>query len=242
MADTLPILILNGRPAAGKSEFIHFLNQLPDDTRRARFHIGQLYELDDFPMLWTWFEEDALLEKRFGRPRLHTDADGYFVHNDLWHLLIERLGLEYEKLTRDDPGMAATHTVLIEFSRGTEHGGYRDAYPHLSDTILRQAAICYIDVPYEESLRKNRRRFNPNKPDSILEHGLPDDKLTRLYKDVDWEQVSAPNPERISIRGFDVPYAVFPNHDDVTTTLGPIFEDRLEMTMQTLWQRWSKRR
>jgi hypothetical protein len=232
-------LILNGRPAAGKSEVIHFLDQLPDDVRRARFHIGQLHELDDFPMLWTWFEEDAVLEKKLGRPRLHTDADGYFIHNDLWHLLIIRLDLEYEKLLRDTPDLHDTHTVLLEFSRGSEHGGYRAAYSHLSDDILRQAAIFYIDVPYEESLRKNRRRFNPGRPDSILEHGLPDAKLEKLYREIDWAQVSASDPETIRIRDFAVPYVVFPNHDDVTTSLGPVFEERLEVTLKTLWERWT---
>ncbi len=183
MTGIFPILILNGRPAAGKSELIHFLQGLPDDERRERFHVGRLHELDDFPMLWTWFEEDHILEHRLGRPRLHTDSDGYFVHNDLWHLLIERLSLEYDRLLRDAPDLHATHTVLIEFSRGSEHGGYRAAYPHLSDAVLKQVAIFFIDVPYEESLRKNRRRFNPDRPDSILEHGLPDAKLERT--DVD---------------------------------------------------------
>jgi hypothetical protein len=240
MSDTFPVLILNGRPAAGKSEFIHFLNQLPDDERRARFHIGALVELDDFPMLWTWFEEDTILEKKFGRPRLHTDPDGYFLHEDLWHLLIVRLGLEYEKLARDEPDLSTSHTVLVEFSRGSEHGGYRKAYPYLSDDILRQAAIVYIDVSYEESLRKNRRRFNPAKPDSILEHGLPDSKLEKLYGTVDWEQVAAPDPEVIDIRGFSVPYVVFPNHDDVTTSLGPVFEQRLASVLDVLWERWTR--
>jgi hypothetical protein len=239
MNNIFPILILNGRPAAGKSEVIHFLNHLPADSRRSRFHIGNLCEVDDFPMLWTWFEEDALLEQKFGRPRLHTDPDGYFLHNDLWHLLIERLSLDYQKLQRDDPNLHESHTVLIEFSRGTEHGGYREAYPHLSDVILSSAAIFYIDVAYEESLRKNRRRFNPDKPDSILEHGLADSKLERLYKNVDWAEVSAPNPDTITIRDIPVPYAVFPNHDDVTTMLGPVFEARLETTLQTLWDHWA---
>jgi hypothetical protein len=240
MSGIFPVLILNGRPAAGKSEVIHFLNHLPNNVRRSRFHIGQLHELDDFPMLWTWFEEDAILEKKLGRPRLHTDSGGYFVHNDLWHLLIMRLGLEYEKLLRDKPGLSATHTVLVEFSRGSEHGGYREAYSFLSDDILRQAAVFYIDVPYEESLRKNRRRFNPSRPDSILEHGLPDEKLEKLYKKVDWEQVSALNSETIDIGGFAVPYVVFPNHDDVTTSPGPAFEERLEVTLKTLWERWTR--
>lgn len=237
MTDVFPVLILNGRPAAGKSELIHFLNQLPGDIRRARFHTGPLVELDDFPMLWAWFEEDAILAKKLGRPRLHTDADGYFIHESLWHLLIERLSLEYDKLCRDLP---AGQTVLIEFSRGSEHGGYRAAYPHLSDVILRQAAILYIDVPFEESLRKNRRRFNPDRPDSILEHGLPDEKLIRLYQEVDWAEVSGLDPETIRIRDFSVPYAVFPNGDDVTTSLGPVFEARLEATLDALWERWTR--
>jgi hypothetical protein len=240
MPDIFPVLILNGRPAAGKSEFIHFLNHLSDDERRARFHIGPLTELDDFPMLWTWFEEDTILEEKFGRPRLHTDPDGYFLYEDLWHVLIVRLGLDYKKLVRDELDLSKTHTVLIEFSRGSEHGGYRKAYPYLSDEILRQAAVVYIDVPYEESLRKNRRRFNPAKPDSILEHSLPDSKLEKLYKTVDWEQFTAPDPEAIDIRGFSVPYVVFPNHDDVTTTLGPVFEQRLTATLDTLWERWAR--
>ncbi len=191
-------------------------------------------------MLWTWFEEDHILRHTFGRPGLHTDEDGFFRYEDLWHLLIERLSLEYEKLKRDDPHLAETHTVLIEFSRGAEHGGYRAAFSHLSDVILQTGAIFYIDVPYEESLRKNQRRFNPDKPDSILEHGLPDNKLERLYKRIDWDEIAAPNSETITIRGVPVPYAVFANHDDVTTTLGPVFEERLASTLGLLWGRWSR--
>lgn len=240
MTDIFPVLILNGRPAAGKSEVIHFLNNLPEDVRRARFHVGRLHELDDFPMLWAWFEEDALLEKKLGRPRLHTDPDGYFLHDDLWHLLIMRLGLDYEKLLRDTPDLSTTHTVLVEFSRGREHGGYHAAYSFLSEEIVRRAAIFYIDVPYEESLRKNRRRFNPDRPDSILEHGLPDTKLEKLYKETDWEQMSAAHPETIEVRGNAVPYVVFPNHDDVTTSQGPAFEARLEGALKTLWERWTR--
>jgi hypothetical protein len=233
----IPILILNGRPASGKSEVIAYLNSLSVDERRAHYHLGKLYEIDDFPMLWTWFEEDALLEKVFNKPRLHTDSDGYFIHNDLWHLLIERISLDYEKLVRDNPNIHDEHTVLIEFSRGSEHGGYRKAYPHLSDIILQQAGILYIDVPFEESLRKNRRRFNPDRPDSILEHGLPDEKLERMYKEVDWHDIVAENPTRLQIRGFEVPYVVFDNEHDLTTDIGPEFEEQLTARLNTLFER-----
>jgi hypothetical protein len=213
--DIFKILILNGRPASGKSETIDFLKKMPAAERRSRFHIGELDEIDDFPMLWTWFEEDAILEKILGKPRLHTDKEGYFLHEYQWHLLIRRMNLEYEKRMRD----AHHHdrfTTLIEFSRGTEHGGYRTAYSHLSSEILREAGIIYIDVSFEESLRKNRRRFNPARPDSILEHGLPDDKLRRLYTAVDWEEVRGSDPDRITVNGVKVPYAVLHNEPELT--------------------------
>ncbi len=236
----IPILILNGRPASGKSEVIAYLNNLSDKQRREHFHLGKLYELDDFPMLWTWFEEDALLQKIFNKPRIHTDADGYFIHDDLWHLLIERISLDYDKLLRDNPDLHNEHTVLIEFSRGSEHGGYQEAYPHLSDLILQQAGILYIDVPYEESLRKNRRRFNPDRPDSILEHGLPDEKLERLYKEVDWHEITAQHAEMVQIRDYQVPYVTFDNTTDLTTNIGPEFEAQLKNNLNNLWAHLQK--
>jgi len=181
--DKFDILLLIARPAAGKSEVIDFLKEIPLPERIKRFHIGSFEEIDDFPMLWTWFEEDALLEK-MGHPRLHTTPDGYFKFTYLWDLLIERICLEYQKLMRDFKG----DTVILEFSRGSEHGGFQRAFEHLSEDILKKLAIMYIDVPWEESLRKNRERFNPDRPDSILEHGLPDEKLKKMYRDTDWHE------------------------------------------------------
>jgi len=187
------ILLLIARPAAGKSEIIDYLKKVPPEERRQRFHVGRFDEIDDFPMIWAWFEEDALLEK-MGRPRLHTDPEGYFLENYLWDLLIERIGLEYQKKVRDLAEDAGASTTIIEFSRGTEHGGYRSAFSHLSRQIIEKAAVLYIDVPWEESLRKNRKRFNPEKPDSILEHSLADAKLERLYKETDWGRSAKPTP------------------------------------------------
>ena len=44
-------LLLLARPAAGKSEIIRYLKQTDPASRRLRFHIGQIREIDDFPML-----------------------------------------------------------------------------------------------------------------------------------------------------------------------------------------------
>jgi len=55
MSETFfPVLILNARPAAGKSEIIHALKTTPVEERIARLHVGPLHILDDFPMIWTW--------------------------------------------------------------------------------------------------------------------------------------------------------------------------------------------
>ncbi len=96
---TFDILLLIARPGAGKSEVIDYLKGVPAEARARRFHIGPFDEIDDFPMLWAWMEEDQLLE-HMGHPRLHTDRDGYFLHQYLWDVLIERIGLEYQKRQR----------------------------------------------------------------------------------------------------------------------------------------------
>jgi len=234
--DTFKILLLIARPAAGKSEIIHFLKNAPDDERAGRFHIGSFAEIDDFPMLWAWFEEDALLE-RMGYPRLHTTQDGHFNNTYLWDLLIERIGLEYQKKLRD----FSVETIIVEFSRGTEHGGYQRAFGHLTDQILKDLAILYVDVPWEESLRKNRKRFNPDRPDSILEHGLSDEKLERLYRYTDWHEIIKDKPDYLEIRGYKVPYVVFDNSDDLTTNPGAALGERLEMVLVKLWKNYQKR-
>ncbi len=239
--DTFDILILIARPAAGKSEIVDYLKRTDKATRRHRFHIGEFEEIDDFPMLWTWFEEDALLAD-MGYPRLHTTADSYFKWPYLWDLLIRRICLEYSKRLRDKPNYHEQLTTIIEFSRGREHGGFGRAFEYLSQEVVQRAAILYVNVSYEESLRKNRRRFNPDRPDSILEHGLPDGKMERLYQESDWEQISAANGEFITIQGQRVPYVVFENEDDVTTERGAALGERLETTLGRLWKLYGSRR
>jgi len=231
------ILFLIGRPAAGKSEIIDFLKKTPSKNRQQRFHIGEFRELDDFPMIWSWFEEDDLLS-RAGYPRLHTDNAGYFNDPFLWHLLIQRLELDYWKLAKESPDLGSSHTAIIEFARGLEHGGFREAFNQFSPDLLRRGAVLYIDVPFEESLRKNRRRFNPDKPHSILEHGLSDEKLERLYGASDWADLASTDPEHIHVRDVKLPYAVFHNDDDVTTGNNPELGPRLELSLGELWDRY----
>lgn len=228
------ILLLIARPAAGKSEVIAHLKNTPLEQRLEKFHIGGFQELDDFPMLWTWFEEDAILVE-LGHPRIHTDNDGNFLYPYQWDLLIHRINLEYEKILRDTPDYHQNNTLVIEFARGTSHGGFQRAFEHISPNIAQKMAILYIDVSWEESLRKNRARFNPDRPDSILEHGLSDEKLENLYKLSDWEQVRSGDPALIEIQGHQVPYVVFENEDDITSQGGEALSKRLQDRLSQLF-------
>lgn len=237
---TFDVLMLLARPAAGKSEIIHFLKNTPPALRMERFHTGEIQEIDDFPMLWTWFEEDDLLSQ-MGYSRLHSTPEGYFLGEHLWHLLIRRISLDYQKSLRDVKPEDEI-TTLVEFARGKEHGGFAAAFQHLSPLIASRAAILYLNVSWSESLRKNRKRFNPNRPDSILEHGLSDEKLERLYKESDWAEVSTGASQGfLPIAGAQVPFVVFENEDDVTTPGGTPLGQRLEQRLHTLWKLYQMR-
>ena len=238
------IVILNGRPAAGKSEIIDYLKHLPIDERLRRFHIGDFEEIDDFPILWERFQDDNIFEM-LGRKRIFTDTTyefegkqypGFNFREDFfWNYLIEKLNQAYDKKIRDNNRIHETKTIIIEFSRGAEHGGFSRAYNHLSDDILKKAVTIYIDVSFAESLRKNRRRFNPDRPDSILEHGLEDKKLEKLYKASDWADFSSKDPQFLSVRDIKIPYGVFNNEPEITDKpelMGPHLED----ICQRLWR------
>ncbi|MCX6088003.1 MAG: hypothetical protein NTV78_02380, partial [Caldiserica bacterium] len=94
--------------------------------------------------------------------------------------------------------------------------------------------ILYVNVSFEESLRKNRHRFDPNRPDSILYHSLTNEKLTKLYKEIGWEQFKGSNTEFITVRGIKVPYVVFENEDDITTNDGEPLGNRLKENIDRL--------
>jgi hypothetical protein len=227
------ILFLLARPAAGKSEIIQYLHSIPEDERIARYHVGKMHIIDDFPMIWTWFEEDDLLTE-MGHPHLYTDHSGYFLKQYFWNLLIRRMNLEYLKFLRDHPENE-DHTVIIEFSRGKEHGGYEKAFSQIPASIAKKASILYLNVSWEESLRKNRKRFNPEKPDSILEHSLPDEKLEKMYFETDWKEITAQDEKYLEIASIKVPYIVLENEDDVTSGNSEELSKRLNLSLNELW-------
>lgn len=226
MSNHLPIVILNGRPAAGKSEVIDYLKHCNDSERANRFGVAPFVEFDDFPILWEDFQDDDIREK-MGLSRLVTDHDYYFTDNQYWNFLIQKLSFQLEYQIAKVPDFLSRHTAIIEFSRGGQNG-FKDAFENLSDRILSKAVIVYIAVSYAESSRKNQRRARPGEEGSILYHSLPQSKMDFYYKVNDWEKISGSVLDGvIEIRGFKVPFTVLPNEPEVTDTyehLGPALE------------------
>ncbi len=210
MSNTFPVLILIGRPAAGKSEIIDYLRKMPDGARCAKLHIAPFVEMDDFVWVWQIFEDDLVWE-RLGRERLLTDKNLYFKDPFVWNFLIGKINLQFEKILARDPDFLCAHTILIEFARGGENG-FAEAFAHLSDEILKRAAVVYVNVSYEESVRRNRRRARVGHEDSILFHSLPDDKMETYYRVNDWEKLSGgQNQGVIEVRHHRLPFVVFQN-------------------------------
>jgi len=231
----LNTIILNARPGAGKSELIKFMRSLDLETRIKDYHVGRIHVIDDFPYLWRWFEEDDILEN-MGKERFFSDHEVYFKYDYLWDVLIHLINLEYTKFLRDFKDWH-DYTVFIKFSRGVQHVDYQQAYPLLSEEIMKLASILYVNVSWEESLRKNRQRFNPDKPDSILEHGIPDKKLEFLYSGSDFDTFTSNDTDFINIKGRHISYSVFENEDDVTTQPKPEMQSRLKDCLDYLWER-----
>jgi hypothetical protein len=211
---------------------IDFLKKTPVEERIRRFHIGDLEELDDFLYVWDTFEIDDILSKN-GKPRLWTDEKYWFKDPFIWNLYIERLSLEYRKKLARDPHYHEKKTTLVEFARGGREG-IAGALRCLHPDVLRRVALMYIKVSYEESVRKNRRRARKGEEDSILYHSLPDEKMEVYYRENDWEDLAAKDPNVLDVNGFKVPYAVFENEPEKTLDSSKIGEE-LERVMKKLW-------
>ena len=232
MNQHFPILIITGRPAAGKSEVIDFLKKCDPILRLEKFHIANFEELDDFVYVWETFELDDLMT-RFKKPRIWSDEKYWFTDQYIWDLYMDRMALDYKKKVLKDPAYHDKMTTLVEFARGGENAIHH-ALTFLSDEMLSKASLVYIKVPYEESVRKNRRRARPGQEDSILYHSLPDEKMEFYYKTNDWEQLTAKDPNFIEVKGHKIPCCAFENMPE--KTMDPaLIAPELERVTKKLW-------
>lgn len=228
-------LFVFGRPASGKSEFLDFMRHC-DATRRAQeFHIGHMTELDDFVLLWEKFEEDNLWEKAAGK-RFHSKrSDHAYALEDasLYDFVLLKINDIVCKTYLDDESFYHDNSLLIEFSRGGEKP-YLPAIELFDKRVLNDAAILYIDVPPEESVRRNEARYQEKLKHSVLAHKCPDEDMNRFYKYDDWKEMTDRNASgSISIKGVDIPFVTMNNEPESKDN--DVLAGRYENALRTLW-------
>lgn len=204
-------LILVGRPASGKSEFIDFMKHQDEAKRQEVFHIGSLTELDDFVWLWQKFEEDDIWQKT-GHGRLFSKVDKHaytITDGSLLDYCLERFNAEVPKQPTDG-------TIFIEFARGAGDGGYHYALSKLSDDVLKDAAILFIYASYEEAYRRNEARYKEKLKHSVLAHKVPDEDMIRFGKEIDWLDITGNQPKGyLSIRSHSIPFVTMNNEPEL---------------------------
>jgi hypothetical protein len=231
-------LLVLGRPACGKSEFIDFLKHAPAEMVRRRLHIGRFEEVDDFPWLWEKFLDDAIWEKA-GYQRLYTQEympgnpgmapKGAGLFDWCMHKFNDVIASQY--LGRED--FYRDSTLLIEFSRGGTDA-FRRAFDRLDRTVLEQAAIFYIHVSRDESWRRNVARYQEKLRHSILAHMVPRETYDHFYDVNDWEALTGGRASGwIEVNGLPVPFVTMPNEPESTD--GAVLEARYSAALETLW-------
>lgn len=238
MTATLDHILLLGRPAAGKSEFIDYMKKISDVERSSVFHISRFEELDDFPWLWEKFLEDDMWEEA-GYERVFSllDKGNYSVRPDkgfLYDLMLTKFNHAIKEKYLSQPEFYSDHTLFIEFSRGGENG-YRNALSRLSKEILSKAVVLYVKVDFEESWRRNVKRYEEKLKASSLAHMAPRDVMERFYKIDDWEKITDGREfGTLSFQGVEIPFATMDNVPELPP--GPEIAKRYQAALDGLWR------
>ncbi|MBN1898672.1 MAG: hypothetical protein JW827_07840 [Spirochaetes bacterium] len=240
MRDKFDIVLLLGRPAAGKSEIIDYLKKIDIEQRIEKFHIAHIVEIDDFKFIWKRGEMDDRREK-MTKKRLDTlkiKIGGYVVkNNSVYKKLISDINTLFKE-KYNTQFFFKRNTLFIEFSRGGTNG-YKDSLSLLDRSLLSRTVIYYVNVSYEESLRKNKRRYDPDLEDSILFHTVPD-RVMKKYRTDDWKKLSR-QKNVLTINRTKVPYAVFQNEPEKTNEPEKIKKELLRIN-NTLYKNYNKLR
>ncbi|MEE8593952.1 MAG: hypothetical protein V3T03_07495, partial [Candidatus Bipolaricaulota bacterium] len=236
--ETFDVLLLLGRPASGKSEFIDFMTQVSSDHRAREFFIAPFRIVDDFPILWDLFQQDDDWES-VGRERLFSKRcnGNYAVSDDsVWGFLIEQINQRVLKsFSFGEP--SSRKTLIIEFSRGGP-SGYLSALERLSPEILRRAAALYVSVSFEESWRRNIARYDEKKRDGILTHSVPREEMERTYGTDDWGSLTDGPVGLLRIGDVDIPYATMNNEPE--SKVPDVLSERYRAALSPLYALWNK--
>ena len=227
-----PVLLLLGRPAAGKSAVIELLRSCPAEERLRRFHVAAVEVLEERRYLLDSLESDEIMS-RHGKPRLFTDGSGLLLDDFLWDYFIEKMNCELHRRLAADPELLSRGTVLVELCRGG-HGAYGHALTVLDPALTGRAPVLYLDIPFEGSSRRWRQRLRQEQVSGGTP--APPAELSCLFRFDGWEQLSANDPSHLACPAADrIPYTVLRVEPEEEGELLPL-DVRLEEACRRLWE------
>jgi len=225
-------LLIWALPGSGKSEILAFLRGLTP-AQRAEFGVGDMVEIDDYPMVAESLRRDNVREERsLTRLMTHheTHLDGGFHDRAVaMGMLDSHLNVLRDGELKRNPYLYEISTLFIECARGGPadatfpmEGGYQSTLLHLKPGILEKAAILYVYVTPEQARAKNDARYDPDHPQSTLGHRVPTNVMLNYYgkDDFHWmlEQGAAAGREGYVKAGdLWLPAVALDNRDDKTT-------------------------
>ena len=229
--------MLIGRAAAGKSEFIDFLKNLPEAERAQKYHIGKFEEMDDFPWLYAMLRDEDLWEQ-IGRSRhLAARRENVYITKDydVYKFLTLKFNQHVAKKLLEEPAFYEAKTLFIEFARGRE-GAYRTALNLLDNGILEKTAIFYLDNTFEESMRRNTvRSTDSDTRQTILHHKTPIEVMEYYYETHDWYELTDKKESGfVEAKGIKIPFVTVWNMPE--SHVFSLLENRYGPPLQKLWE------
>ncbi len=262
-------LLLIALPGSGKSEVLTFLRGLRP-AQRAELGVGDMIEIDDYPMVAESLRRDNVREER-GLARLMTNKEtpydgGFHDRITAMGMLDSHLNVLHDGELKRNPRLYETSTLFIECARGGPanatfpmEGGYQSTLLHLKLGILEKAAILYVQVTPEQSRAKNDARYDPLNPQSTLGHRVPTNVMLNYYgtDDFHWmlkQGAAAGREGYVKAGDLWVPAVALDNRDDKTTWVrekglgeeeralkGAVLYDTLKAALVPMAQRYQTR-
>lgn len=238
MTETFDNIILTGRPASGKSEFIDFLKGVPVRERIEKYHIGDFTELDDFLWVWDMGENDDIWEM-LGRKREFTRnvGHGYVTMEPelvLTDFMTRKMNGELLHKYAGNKGFYEENTLFIEFARGGR-SGFKKTFDMLDAEVLKNISVFFLNNSFEECVRRNEARYQAKKKHSILAHKVPDEEMYGIYKTHDWLELTEGKPNGyLEVKGLKIPFVTVVNEPEVTDPRS--IEARFTPPLMRLWE------
>lgn len=230
-------LFVFGRPAGGKSEFIDFMKKCNPAKRKDKFHVAPFEIIDDYLFITEIAEFENILEKQSVKRWITKNtSDGICVQDDVyWGYAYEKINRILTKKAELQPKFYDENTMLIEFSRGVGISGYEKTLSNLKPEFLKNGAIIYIKVSFDESMRRNEARYQEKLKFSILAHKCPEEGMNRFYREDDWGVITSNKSSGyLKMNGIDVPFVTMnnePEEKDLT-----VMEERYYKALEELWR------